>query len=412
MRRQTADHGYMRSLNRAAILDHIRIHGQSRRNGIAGETGLAATTVSEIVSDLLNEGLLSATSERAAGRGRPASMLRLNAGAARALGVKISPYQISVALTDFAGNLLGTSVVPVRSARHPPEVIAGLIADAADHTLLAAGFRLDDIEGICVGVPGFVDGESGFVRWSPALSADEVDFGALVAERFGCPALVENDANLAALAEQWFGFGRGEENFILVSVEHGVGMGLVIGGRLARGAHGFAGEFGHMVIDPGGPECRCGRRGCIEAFAGDYALLRRAGLTDGAKPDPLTMKRLIAGMAAAPDEAAHKAAFREAGEAIGAGLAHAISLLNPGKVIFTGEMMRAADALVPAAKAVAESRVISALAGKTRYLIRRQGDEAWARGAAAAALQKLYRGPSWRQADKAQQDQSERDDND
>lgn len=398
---RTADHEFMRSLNRAAILNHIRIHGETKRTDIAAATGLSVTTISEIVSGLIGEGLLTASARRAqgAGRGRPAAKLRLNASAAHVLGVKISPYQIGVALTDFAGNIVATSIVPIRAANHPPELVADLIADAIGHALLAAGYRIEEVEGVCVGVPGFVERRSGLVRWSPSLAGRDIAFGDMLGARLGCPAFVENDANLVTLAEQWFGAGRDEESFVVISVEHGVGMGLVIDGDLVRGAKGFAAEFGHMIIDPEGPLCRCGRKGCIEAFAADYALVRAAGRIDPAAAtaqEPLRTKMLIGEMIADPDEPRARAAFHEAGVAVGVGLAHVVNLLNPGKVVFTGDMMRAAEAFVPVAIETAEARMISELRGETEYAVQRQGDEAWARGAAAAVLQKLYREPSGR----------------
>ena len=135
------------------------------------------------------------------------------------------------------------------------------------------------LSGIGVGLPGFIERGTGTGSWSPLFGVRPPSFSKLLEERLGVPVFVENDVNLVALAERWFGHGKGVDNFCVVTVEHGVGMGMYLDGQLYRGRGGMAAEFGHVRHAEGGRSCRCGQRGCIEAYAADYAIVARAAET-------------------------------------------------------------------------------------------------------------------------------------
>jgi len=399
--RRKGDHELMRAINRAALLDHVRRNPGTSQGEIAEVTGLAPATVSEIVSYMISEQYLvknTPSTNREKQRGRPPTRLTLNARAAYVAGVKISMHQISVSITDFIGVQLSSVIIPIRANRHTPEVVADLVEDCLLRATQDIGLSIPEIAGVCIGVPGFVDHENGICQWSPAFSESSVPFANLMQVRLSLPVQIENDANLIALAEQWFGFGQNVKNMIVVSVEHGVGMGMILDGNLYRGANGYASEFGHTVIDPNGNQCRCGRRGCISAYVADYAILRDAAALPDESDDFYTSKAHEAIEAltirAQKGDADLVKVFERAGCILGIGVANLINILNPELIVFSGDGMRAADLLIPSVLKEAEARAVLASQGKTRYEVHRWGDEVWARGAAASVLMNLYRSPA------------------
>ena len=144
---------------------------------------------------------------------------------------------------------------------------------------------MDTISAIGVGISGIVDFESGMVAWSPLLQNADVPLGQILADHFETPVRIDNDANVLTLAELWFGAGRALSNFVVVTVENGVGMGFVSDNQLFRGAHGMGLELGHTKVQLDGALCRCGQRGCLEAYLADYALAREASTVFGLSPE-------------------------------------------------------------------------------------------------------------------------------
>jgi predicted NBD/HSP70 family sugar kinase len=219
----------------------------------------------------------------------------------------------------------------------------------------------------------------------------------MLGRRLGLTAVIENDANLVTLAERWFGQGQNIENFVVVTVEAGIGMGLFINGDLYRGHHGLGTEFGHVKIDRQGPLCRCGQNGCIEAFVGDYAILREARkLTDLPESEDDAASALafrqVAERARAGDAGLLKL-FDTAGEILGLGIANLINIIDPGKVIITGSSMCAADLLEPSLRPAVTANSLKVLRGRCEIVLHDWSDEIWARGAASLVLQGLYRIP-------------------
>ncbi len=216
-------------------------------------------------------------------------------------------------------------------------------------------------------------------------------------ERFGAPAAVENDANAAALGEWRYGAGRGTRDFLYVTVSTGIGGGIVIGGELYRGADGLAGEIGHMVVDPRGPRCTCGRRGCLEALASGPAIAARARELLASQPRPAegrVLRELVGGdpsritarevaLAAARGDPLAAEILREAGEALGFGLAQAISLLNPERVALGGGVIKSGE---PFLRHVREAAKTWAFPGaRVEIVVAELGDDAPLWGAAALA---------------------------
>lgn len=408
---QTADPELMRAINRFHVLDTLRRFEPISRVEIGARTRLARATVSAIVSDLIAEGLVregladevAEGNGPAAGRGRPRIMLRMNPQAAHVVGIKLSLHQIAILVTNLKAEVLLSLVLPVRTERMAPEVIADLLEDGVRNSVAKAGLRLGDILGIGIGVPGFIDHGAGVVTWSPIFGRAMPAFARMVGDRLGVPTIMENDVNLVTLAERWFGQGQDIDDFMVVTVEHGVGMGLFLNGELYRGHHGLGAEFGHVKLGLDGPRCRCGQAGCIEAHAADYAILREAAriieLPD--VTDAFAAHQAIAEVTRLALEGDERLAalFTRAGAALGLGIANLCNVLNPARVIVSGAGTRAGSLLLDPLKATMEANLISALQGRIDVLVEPWGDDVWARGAASLVLEGIYRAP-WSRVDR------------
>jgi len=251
---KTADPELMRAINRFHVMDAIRRHGPIARVEISDSTELSATTVSAITAALLDDGLIvtrQVGAIRDAARGRPRVMLELNPAAAHVVGVKLSPHRITVAVTNFRADLLATLSLPIRLDRQPDDVIFDLVEDGIHRCILDAGLGVEEIVGICVGLPGVVERGSGVCRQSMVFRERNVPVAAGLQRRFPKASVtIDSDVNLVTLAEHWFGDARGLDNFLVVSVEHSLGLGILHNGELFRGAAGLSPDLGDLHVRP------------------------------------------------------------------------------------------------------------------------------------------------------------------
>jgi predicted NBD/HSP70 family sugar kinase len=276
--------------------------------------------------------------------------------------------------------------------------IADSVVRAVQACIWEANFAKVQVSGIGIGLPGLVDPASGHIRFLPNYGWQNVNLKELVQDQLNHPCYIDNSTNTLALAEQWFGEGKGVENFLVVTIENGVGLGAVINGRIYRGHEGIAGEFGHLTIDPDGPECRCGKKGCVEAYAGKIAIMRdaRQAAADGQweceNPGRFTYEDVVGAAQNGADVLARL--FNRAGHILGVGISHLITLFNPSKIIITGQGVRAGDLIFDGMYATLDSSV-SAKFGRrtTRIIVQQWTEQDWARGAGALVLQELYKSP-------------------
>jgi len=260
--------------NQFNILNAIRRSGLISRVEIAQLTGQSRAAVTNVTAHLIKEGtILEKQTNPSGSRGRRRVMLALNPSAAYVVGVKLSAFQLSFAVTNMQADVISSLTVPVRIGKRSAEFVTDLMEEGIRHCVAKAKLGMEMISGIGVGIPGFVDSRKGITYWSPLYRQGNSYLKDLIQDRFKIPTYIENDANTVTLAEQWFGEGMGVDNFIVVTVEHGVGMGIVVNGQIYRGERGIGAEFGHLVIRPGGEPCRCGKRGCIESYVADYKVL-------------------------------------------------------------------------------------------------------------------------------------------
>lgn len=392
----TANRQLIRAINRSTVLNIVKADGPISRTEIGRLSGLSPATVSEITADLIAEGLIY---EKAAGDstgGRPPILLDLNHDAAYVIGLKLAERQISAALTDIEATILCTLTAPVsglNSVERAIEELAGVI----ERVIAESSVPRQRITGVGIGLAGVIDAERGLCRYSPILGWRDVPLEQLLEERIDIPVRIDNDVNTLAMAEKWFGAGQGVDDFLVVTVGRGVGLGIVVNGQFYRGTRGGGGEFGHTVMDPHGPLCDCGKHGCLEAYVSDPALVRSAreavlqGKLVGVDPDELTVEQ-ITELAQAGNETLH-AIFAQAGRVLGRGIANLINVFNPALIIISGEGVRAGDLLFGPMREAVEEHAFDGLVDDTEIFIQEWGDEAWAWGAASLVLQEIYKSP-------------------
>jgi predicted NBD/HSP70 family sugar kinase len=249
-----------------------------------------------------------------------------------------------------------------------------------------------------VGLAGFVDALSGKLRYSPIFGWRDVPLVSLLQERLHVPISIDNDVNTLTLTELLFGTGQGISNFFTVTIGRGVGMGVVVNGQLYRGATGWAGEFGHIVIDPDGPACACGKSGCLETYISDPALVRlaREAVAKGNLHASIqTVNDLVA--AAERGERAAREILAAAGEKLGVAISNLVNVFNPALIIISGEGVRAGDCLFSPMHAAIELNVVPGFIEDVEIKIDVWDDDAWARGAASLVLLDLFTSPFYPQ---------------
>lgn len=395
---QVANREITKAINQFNILNTIRKSGQISRVEITQLTGQSRAAVTNVTARLIKEGMiLEKQTKPSNSRGRRRVMLALNPSAAYVVGVKLSTFQLSFAVTNMQADIISSLTVPVRIHKRSPEFLTDLIEEGIRHCVAKAKLGLKIISGIGVGIPGFVDSRKGVAYWSPLYRQGNAYLRDLIQERFNIPTYIENDANTVTLAEQWFGEGMGVDNFLMVTVEHGVGMGIVVNGQIYRGERGIGAEFGHLVIRPGGETCRCGKRGCIESYVADYKVLEagikaaKKGLWKCGDLSSLTIEDLTG--IAAKGEPVLKEIFKHSGEILGLGISGLVQVFNPKKIIIAGEGVRAGNLLFEEMNKTIEKHTSRELFQSLEIIIQKWQDTDWARGAASLVLQELYKSP-------------------
>ncbi|WP_037434151.1 ROK family transcriptional regulator, partial [Sinorhizobium fredii] len=329
---KTADPELMRAINRFNVLDTIRRHGPISRVEISERSELSTTTVSAITASLLDDGLILTRHEgdirNAAARGRPRVMLELNPDAARVVGAKIAANRMVFAVTNFRGEVLSDLTLPIRVDRQPIAVIADLIEDGVRRCVVDADLSLEDIDSICIGLPGVIEHRTGCVRSSPIFRETDVDFASEMTSRLKVATIVESDAHAITLAHHWFGRARDLDDMVLVSLEQTLGLGVLHAGQLFRGAGGLSHNLGDLVLGVGHSQTVR-----LATLAGESAILGEHPM-DGRFAEAVRLGRGMAhaqALIAAEDNTLIAASAR-AGEAIGLAVANIVTLFGPPRV--------------------------------------------------------------------------------
>jgi predicted NBD/HSP70 family sugar kinase len=354
--------------------------------------------VTNITAELIRKNLIyEKEAKEATTPGRRRVELAINPDATYVAGIKISSSRISCSVTDMLANVRSSVVIPVQFDKRPLDYIADIIEDAVDHCAAKAGLAIEKIFGIGVGVPGLLKSETGVFTWNPLYKTGEITLRNLIVERLGVNTYIENDSNALTLAHLWYGKGVDSDNFLVITIEEGVGMGIVIDRKLYRGLEGIASEFGHMVVAPGGELCRCGKRGCIEAYTNETAIISaaeqslRSGNWCHDSGTELTLDLLVE--LAREGNKPLRSIFAKAGGIMGLGIAGLIQIFHPEKIIFSGDGVKAGDFFFTPMKRSIEEHTNSEMSKSVQVIVEKWKDSDWARGAATIALKEFYKYP-------------------
>lgn len=370
----------MRRRNEIAVVGEIRSNPTTSRAEIAERIGLSQAAVSRIVGRLIAAALVEEVHVAESTLGRPRVQLTLRGDAGYVIGAKVTETACLGVLVDLNAVIVARAATPLRG--HTP----GEVTQAVAHLVanLAAAAKGQPVFGVGVGMPGAVNATQGIVRRSPYFGWRDVDLRSLLADAVEVPVIVDNDVNALTARERLDGPGAGVDDFAVVTVGRGVGLGLVLGGRQYRGSWGGAGEFGHVKIAAEG-QCECGGVGCLEALTSDPAIAAAVSAATGRSVDIAAAVAL----ARSGNEAA-RGVFLERGRLLGVALGSLVNLLNPTKVLLVGEAMAAADLFVSPLQSALRSAAIDEMTASLSVTVQPWQDEAWALGAASLVLSDLF----------------------
>ncbi|MCE6996312.1 ROK family transcriptional regulator [Saccharothrix sp. S26] len=399
----TADHVTVRRHNLSVVLSHLRDHGPRSRARLAEETGLNKTTVSSLVAELVDRGLVGEGETERATVGRPGQIIRLDGEHVVAVGAEVNVGYLSVLVLNLRGQVVTRQRIALDTAAMDPALVLSRLARLLDTALLGVGVHP---VGVAIAVPGLVEADTGVVRAAPNLGWTDVPVVAEINRLLGeppYPVLLDNEANLAALAEvEAQGLDR-DGDLILVTGAAGIGSGIVVGGRLLRGARGFAGEAGHMRVREGGPQCACGHTGCWEAAVGLNALL---AAVPGHEPphtsahdpeqDPLPdLERRLAeiGDRAAAGDARVLDAIAEVDRWLSVGAGILVTVFNPHVLVLGGYFAALRPWIAGSLRDELRGHVFARDGGGTRVAFSPLGFSGSVRGGASQVLDRVFRDP-------------------
>ncbi|MFI5709273.1 ROK family protein [Kribbella sp. NPDC051620] len=363
----------IREINSSLVLGELR-GGLVSRTELAKRTGLSLPTVSEIVAELIGSGVIEERETASSGGGRRPVLLGLKPDAGYVIGIKVTETRVIAVLTDLNAGIVERATATL--GHDDVTTVVRTVAAVVKKLKAKAG----PVYGVGVGLAGVIDRANGVVRHATYADWRDVDLAGLLTERIGLPVVVDNDVNTLVANEQWFGAGRGVSDVAVVSIGRGVGLGMVLDGRLYRGAGGGAGEFGHTKVVADGPLCDCGGRGCLEALIGEPAILAAsncATIEDAAE------------LARGGDRAV-KAVFDQVGHTLGTAVGNLVNLLNPKLIVLAGEGTRVSDLFLPGFEEALKLAVFDGLQRELDVVVDDWDDEAWAQGAAGLFLGELF----------------------
>jgi len=398
---KTTERSFIRTYNRYNILNTIRTAGMISRVDISRKLGLSKASLTGITAELITEGLVLEKQPGAYQVGRRPILLAINPDGAYAIGVSITIRQIQAAIINFQAEIKASHALPLKKNHYSPEELVEKIALTVETCIEKSDDLKNKISGVGISVPGLVDSKSGIIRYLPNYGWTDINLRTMLRDRIGFTTHIDNDANNVTIAEHWFGKGSGSDNFIVLIIENGIGAGYVLNGQLIRGNLGIAGEFGHMSINPDGPLCRCGKRGCVEAYSGIYAVMKDVSKIEASGKLSATSKKSVSFLniidEAKKGNSELMKIFDRAGRVLGIGISQLITLVNPEKIILTGTGIQAGELLLtPMFEAIKNYRSDKFGSYKTEILISKWTNEDFAKGAGTLVLQEIYKSPALR----------------
>jgi len=339
----------IREANRLQILHQLLLHKTSTRQELSQITGLSAATIANLIGGMIEEGLVIEAGMAASQGGRPTVILAVNGSVGACVGVDVAETYIRFELYNLTLKNLAEHKIELPPTRIEPQEVVNLIVSGFDTLLEQSGLTREKVVGIGISIPGPFEHSTGVSVFAPSWGWQNVPLQAMLQKELNFPLYMDNPLKFNALAESWFGAGRGIDTMAAVVLGTGVGVGFVINGQLYRGASNTAGEWGHSVVVAGGRPCRCGNRGCVEAYVGAPGILQTLAEIDPKSPllfrDDQT--RSIAAVVAATEQGdtTAKAVVHQTVLYLSAGLSGLINTINPELVVLGSWV---ADLLGPA----------------------------------------------------------------
>ena len=396
-----SDRASIRRTNLGLVLRLLRDSGARSRTRIAADTGLPKPTITGLIGELVDLGLVrEGHEERSGSVGRPGLTVEIDGRGLSGIGVEISVDYLSAVALTLRGDEVYQRRIAVDVGAAGPEAVLDDLADLVREALAAVDSYGARCVGLTVAAPGVVDLAAGVAGYAANIGWRDVPVLAGLRDRLGpqAPPLgLENDAKLGAIAEYLVVQDQDIHDMIYLTGEVGVGGGIISGGRLLRGAAGYAGEIGHMPLNPGGDLCMCGRHGCWETMVGMTALLRAVADPSDPVHDPsLDLETRLADVAAraARGDARTLAALAKLADDLGLGVALLVDVLNPRAVVLGGYFAQLGAYLIDRVRAEVNRRVMAPDAGGCEVLLSTLGFTAPSRGGAYLALDRVYQDPS------------------
>lgn len=403
---RTGDQALVRQINLSVIMHHLREHAPISRAGLAEMTGLNKTTVSSLVRELIDRQFVREVGyespESRQGAGRLAMLLTLDPAAGYIVSAEIGVDFLLVVCTNFAPEIIWRHKETIRPDMGQQFIIERLL------TLLRQAVEVgkascNTLLGVAVGLHGLVDQSTGTLLFAPNLAWENVPFRKILQEFSPAPIVIDNEANLAALGEHYFGVAQGYNEVLYVTASVGLGGGIVHGGQVFSGVTGVGAEFGHMTMDPDGELCNCGNRGCWETQVSQRALYRyiRRGIgqgretllnqLSGGNPAAITVPMVVE--AASQGDALALEALNQIGHDLGIGLASLVNALNPELVVFGGVLSLAAEYILPAVEEELKRRALRWNREAMRVVVTELGLDACVLGGVARVFQVILAEP-------------------
>jgi predicted NBD/HSP70 family sugar kinase len=381
---QRGSRALLRDINVSLLIELVRRSGPISRAELARQSGLSAPTVSTIVSQLLERGIFIEVATAPSNGGRPPVLLDLDPKAGYVIGIKLRGDGLTTVVCDLNAQVIVTEEASVSLVGDPAAAIEAVERETK-RALRDAAVPRPKVLGVGIGLSGIIDSGRGVCNFSHLLQWRDAELARPLRRRLRLPVWVDNDMNTLAVAEKWAGDAIAARDFITLSVGRGIGLGIVINRALYRGATGGSGEFGHMIVEPGGPRCECGRFGCLEALVGEDALRRRVGERHGRE---LTRDELI-GLASSGDRPTLEV-LDSAGRKLGLAVANLVTLLNPELLIICGEGTDLGSAYLDPVVTAVREQTFADLGRLVEVKVQRWGDDVWAVGAATLVLRESF----------------------
>ncbi len=382
----------LRRGNRSALLRHLWFEGPLSRQELGRDTGLSAGSISNVVGELIADGLVEEAGAVDSDGGRPITLLKVAAGYGRVVGVDVGETRVRVELFDLDLVELAVTEHPLSDSGHDVDHVVALVLDGLAAVLADTGTDPAHVLGVGVGVPGIVEQgarSDQAVVHGQTVGWHAVPFGALLRAGTDLPLHIENGAKTLGQAEMWFGGGRGVRDAVVALIGSGVGACVVSDGEVFRGAtSASAGEWGHTTMRVGGRRCRCGALGCLEAYIGAEAMLERWG----AAPAGATEEAALAALLERADHGDEKAGavLAQTAEYLGAGIADLINLFSPERILLGGWAgLLLGPRLLPAVRRHAAAYALDHPCGRAVIDLSRLGPEAVTVGAATLPLSRF-----------------------